>query len=80
MNTLKDDIVNRAKAKIQREISEIENRQDLTQAQKISQIIHIFSAICAGVAVQPFPLPIFFYSRLFKLIWALDCLPSWDNR
>jgi uncharacterized protein (DUF697 family) len=55
MNTLKDDIVNRAKAKIQREISEIENRQDLTQAQKISQIIHIFSAICAGVAVQPIP-------------------------
>jgi hypothetical protein len=55
MNTLKDDIINRAKAKIQHEISEIEKRKDLTQAQKISQIIHIFSAICAGVAVQPIP-------------------------
>ena len=55
MNTAKDDIINRAKAKIQHEISKIEKRQDLTQAQKISQIIHIFSAICAGVAVQPIP-------------------------
>jgi hypothetical protein len=27
MNTLKDDLINRAKAKIQHEISEIENRQ-----------------------------------------------------
>jgi hypothetical protein len=55
MNTPKDDMINRAKAKIQHEISEIENRQDLSQSQKISQIIHIFSAICAGVAVQPIP-------------------------
>jgi hypothetical protein len=55
MNTLKDDLINRAKAKIQHELTAIENRDDLTQAQKISQIIHIFSAICAGVAVQPIP-------------------------
>lgn len=55
MNTIKDDIIKRVKAKLEYEISEIEKRQDLTQAQKISQIIHIFSAICAGVAVQPIP-------------------------
>ena len=53
MQSLKDDIINRAKAKIQQELTAIENRDDLTQSQKISQIIHIFSAICAGVAVQP---------------------------
>ena len=64
MNTLKDDIVNRAKAKIQREISEIENRQDLTQAQKISQIIHIFSAICAGLPCNRFPLYFFTHTGL----------------
>jgi uncharacterized protein (DUF697 family) len=55
MQSLKDDLINRAKAKIQQELTAIENRDDLTQAQKISQIIHIFSAICAGVAVQPIP-------------------------
>ena len=55
MQSLKDDIINRAKAKIQQELTAIENRDDLTQSQKISQIIHIFSAICAGVAVQPIP-------------------------
>lgn len=55
MQSLKDDIISRAKAKIEHELTAIESRQDLTQAQKISQIIHIFSAICAGVAVQPIP-------------------------
>ena len=39
MNTLKDDIVNRAKAKIQREISEIENRQDLTQGPDGGEVV-----------------------------------------
>ncbi len=55
MQSLKDDIINRAKAKIQHELTAIENSDDLTQAQKISQIIHVFAAICAGVAVQPIP-------------------------
>lgn len=55
MTSLTDDLITRAKAKIEHELTAIESRQDLTQAQKISQIIHIFSAICAGVAVQPIP-------------------------
>ncbi len=50
-----DAVIDRIKAKIQHELSDIENRTDLSQAQKISQTIHIFSAICAGVAVQPIP-------------------------
>lgn len=41
--------------KIKSEITDIENRDDLTDDQKRSRIIHIFSATCAAVAVQPIP-------------------------
>lgn len=34
---------------------EIEGRTDLTDHQKASQIIVVFSTVCAGVAVQPIP-------------------------
>lgn len=44
-----------AKARLQREVMDIENRTDLTNDQKVSQIIVIFSTVCAGVAVQPIP-------------------------
>lgn len=43
------------KKKIQVEITEIEKREDLTDDQKRSQIIHTFSVTCAAVAVQPIP-------------------------
>lgn len=48
-------IVDKAKKKIQDEITDIENRTDLSDDQKRSQIIHIFSVTCAAVAVQPIP-------------------------
>lgn len=47
--------VSKARAKLQRNVMDIENRTDLTDDQKVSQIIVIFSTVCAGVAVQPIP-------------------------
>lgn len=44
-----------AKARLEREVLEIENRTDITDDEKISRIIVIFSSVCAGVAVQPIP-------------------------
>lgn len=41
--------------KLQREISGIEKRDDLSDDQKVNQIIIVFSSICAGVAIQPIP-------------------------
>jgi uncharacterized protein (DUF697 family) len=49
------DIIERAKYKVQAEITDIENRDDLSDDQKRSRIIHIFSVTCAAVAVQPIP-------------------------
>lgn len=41
--------------KLQKEISSIEERDDLTDDQKVNQIILVFSSLCAGVAIQPIP-------------------------
>lgn len=49
------DIIDIAKKKIAAEITDIENRTDLSDDQKRSRIIHIFSVTCAAVAVQPIP-------------------------
>lgn len=49
------DIIDSAKSKIESEITSIENRTDLTDDQKRSRIIHIFSVTSAAVAVQPIP-------------------------
>jgi uncharacterized protein (DUF697 family) len=51
----KMDIIETAKKKIEAEITSIENRTDLSDDQKRSRIIHIFSVTCAAVAVQPIP-------------------------
>ncbi len=49
------DLIEAAKNKIQAEITDIERRDDLSDDQKRSRIIHIFSVTCAAVAVQPIP-------------------------
>lgn len=49
------DVIDRAKRKLESEITKIENRSDLSLDQKLSRIIHIFSVTCAAVAVQPIP-------------------------
>jgi len=40
---------------LKEELIEIELRTDITDDQKVSRIIRLFSAVCAGVAVQPIP-------------------------
>jgi uncharacterized protein (DUF697 family) len=50
-----DDFITSIKAKISRNLTDIESRDDLSSDDKASRIIHIFSATCAGVAVQPIP-------------------------
>lgn len=41
--------------KIRQEITQIEFRDDISNDKKISNIIHIGCASCAGVAIQPLP-------------------------
>lgn len=43
------------KAKIANNLTDIEAREDLSADEKSQQIIHIFAASCAGVAIQPIP-------------------------
>ena len=50
-----DGVIASLKGKLQREVVNIENRDDLTDDQKVNQIIVVFSSICAGVAIQPIP-------------------------
>lgn len=49
------DFIESVKNKIRAEITDIENRTDLSDDQKRSRIIHIFSVTCAAIAVQPIP-------------------------
>src|SRR6056297_571411 len=48
-------LIKKSKKKAKKEILEIENREDLSEEEKITQIIKIFSATCAAFAVQPIP-------------------------
>lgn len=50
-----EDLVSKARDRLQREVMDIERRDDLTDDQKVAQIIVIFSTVCAGLAVQPIP-------------------------
>lgn len=48
-------MLSKARAKLEREVLEIEKRTDMTDDQKADRIVVIFSTACAGVAVQPIP-------------------------
>ena len=49
------EVIDNAKAKLKKEVSDIENRSDLSDQQKVDQIITVFSTFCAAIAVQPIP-------------------------
>lgn len=49
------DIIDKAKAKIQAEVSDIENRTDLTNDEKVEKICIIFGTFCGAIAIQPIP-------------------------
>lgn len=55
MSGEKEGLIAKAKARLQREVMDIEGRTDLTDDQKVAHIITIFSSVCAGVAIQPIP-------------------------
>ena len=52
---MSDNLLSRARARLEREVLDIENRTDLTDDKKASQIVVVFSTVCAGIAVQPIP-------------------------
>ena len=53
-------LIENVKAKIQTEIMQIEKRTDISDDEKRSKIIHIFSVTCAALAVQPIPFADYF--------------------
>ena len=50
-----DSIIEKAKEYLKKNLVEIEKRDDLSQSQKSNRIIHLFSGVCAGIAIQPIP-------------------------
>ena len=49
------EIIDKAKATLNKEVLEIEGRTDLTDDQKVTRICTVFGTTCAAVAVQPIP-------------------------
>ncbi len=50
-----DNILKKAKETLKKEILSIEERTDISDDEKVSRIIKIFSTTCAALAVQPIP-------------------------
>lgn len=50
-----NNLLSKARARLEREVLDIEKRTDLTEDQKADRIVVIFSTVCAGIAVQPIP-------------------------
>jgi uncharacterized protein (DUF697 family) len=50
-----DDLVSKVRQRIKREFFDIEDRTDLSDDEKVSQLRHITCATCAGIAIQPIP-------------------------
>lgn len=50
-----EGLISKARAKLDREVLDIEKRTDMTDDQKADRIVVIFSAGCAAIAVQPIP-------------------------
>ena len=55
MSTKQDNIIAKAREKLKQEVLEIENRTDISDDEKVTRIIKVFSTTCAAVAVQPIP-------------------------
>lgn len=49
------DLLQELRTKLNREILQIERRDDLTEDQKVRRILHSGCALCAGIATQPLP-------------------------
>ena len=57
MQIIKADqnVIETFKSKIANNLTDIESRNNISADEKAVRIIHLFSATCAGVAVQPIP-------------------------
>lgn len=49
------EIIDKAKERLKREVTDIESRTDITNDQKVTQICTVFATTCAAVAIQPIP-------------------------
>ncbi|OAD39454.1 YcjF family protein [Polaribacter atrinae] len=49
------EILEKAKERIKKEVTDIEIRTDLTDDQKVTRICTVFGTTCAAIAVQPIP-------------------------
>ncbi|RED48802.1 YcjF family protein [Seonamhaeicola aphaedonensis] len=49
------EIIDKAKENIKKEVTDIENRTDMTDDQKVTRICTVFGTTCAAIAVQPIP-------------------------
>ena len=66
---------NSAIKKLQSEFFSIENRSDITDDEKVTQIIKITSVVCAGLAIQPIPFAdIFILTPISFSIHLIDFL------
>lgn len=50
-----EDLLRSARRRLEREVLAIEQRTDITDDEKVSKIVVIFSTVCGAVAVQPIP-------------------------
>jgi uncharacterized protein (DUF697 family) len=55
MGENQDSLLEIVRKKLKQNITQIENRSDLTEEEKISLIVKTFSATCAAIAIQPIP-------------------------
>ena len=55
MSTIQESVISKAREKLKQEVLDIENRTDISNDEKVTRIIKIFSTTCAAVAVQPIP-------------------------
>jgi uncharacterized protein (DUF697 family) len=54
-DSVQENFLQNIRRKLQEEVLEIEARDDLSDDDKVSQIINVFGVFCAGIAVQPIP-------------------------
>lgn len=57
---MSENLLSELRARVDRELTDIESRDDLTDDKKVNQVIVIFSTTCAAIAVQPVPFADFF--------------------
>ena len=50
-----ENIIEQALRSIKNNLLEIENRNDLSEEEKVGRVIKVISATCAGAAIQPIP-------------------------